>query len=75
MPNHESLLDEELAFFKEKLRDMVEQNEGRFALIKGHSLAGAYSHQGEAIQKGYEMFGDVPFLVKEIARAESPAHP
>ncbi|HEY4963646.1 MAG TPA: hypothetical protein VIH90_03060 [Candidatus Saccharimonadales bacterium] len=46
---------------------------GRFTLIKGTEIRGPYDTQNDAITVGYETYGNVPFLTKEILPFERPA--
>lgn len=39
---------------------------GRFALVHERVLVGVYESEAEAVAKGFETFGAVPFLVRQI---------
>jgi hypothetical protein len=47
---------------------------GRFALIYGDELVGAYASYEEALAIGYERCGLQPFLVKRISETETIAY-
>lgn len=51
---------------------LLEKAEGRFVLVKGDQIAGIYHCKRDAVEQGYQKFGNVPFLVKQILRFERP---
>jgi hypothetical protein len=65
-------LEKEVAFFEQHREDLVNQANGKFALVKGESLVGIFETQTEAIRAGYRNFGNQPFLVKQIVLADLP---
>ena len=67
---HPKVLDTELAYFARILRQLLDRDEGRFALIKGEELLGVFDTDQEAYQRGVELFGKEPFLVRQILRDE-----
>lgn len=67
------LFETEQGIFCEHLDEWLVQDIGRFALIKGTEVRGLYDTQNDAITVGYETYGNVPFLAKEIAPFERPA--
>jgi len=68
-----SLFETELGVFREHLGEWLLHDIGRFALIKGVEVRGPYDTQRDAITVGYETYGNVPFLTKEILPIERPA--
>jgi hypothetical protein len=46
--------------------------EGKFVLIHQDKVAGVYDSKPDAITQGYERFGNVPFLVKQVLKVEAP---
>ena len=46
--------------------------EGKFVLIRGHEVSGVYNSTMDAITAGYQRFGNVPFLVKQVVLVETP---
>ena len=57
----------------EKNRDhLLATAEGKFVLIHKEEVVGVYDSQKDAIAQGYARFGNVPFLVKQIVRIETP---
>jgi hypothetical protein len=45
---------------------------GKFVLIKDDAIVGTFETFNDAVNRGYEEFGNVPFLVKEIVEIETP---
>ena len=64
---------EELEYFEEHKAHLLEEHLGKYALIKGHELAGTYSSPKEAYHQGIRMFKLEPFLIKHIVEKETPA--
>jgi hypothetical protein len=66
------VLDKELKTY-ERFRDkLLATDEGKFALVWGDVVIGVYESEMDAISQGYREFGNVPFLVKQILRIETP---
>jgi hypothetical protein len=65
-------LDRELAAYEQHRGELLAAAEGKYVLIHGDEVAGVYESQADAIAEGYRQFGNVPFLVKEVARIEVP---
>ncbi len=66
------ILQEELAFFEEKKRELLGKHPGQFALIKGRTLVGVFPTREEAYKHGVEKFGRESFLIKQILERETP---
>ena len=65
------VLAEELETFEcNKLGLLKDGNEGKFVLIKGSNVIGVFESDLDAIYRGYEKLGNVPFLVKEVTQIE-----
>lgn len=67
-----SELEKELETFEAHKVELLAKSCGRFALVKGDEVVGTFDTTDDAIQHGYERFGNVPFLVKEIVEIETP---
>jgi hypothetical protein len=66
-------LEHELEVFRTHLMDMLgvdEVNEGKYVVIKGDEILGVYESLDDALGAGYERYGDVDFLVKQIHAVE-----
>ena len=66
------LLAHELRTYAEHKAELVGKAKGRYVLIKDREIIGVFDTQNDAIQQGYEHFGNVPFLVKQILEVEIP---
>jgi hypothetical protein len=60
-------LAEEREAFQERLPDLLREHEGKYVLIKGTDLIGVYRDRSQALSDGYQRFGVIPFLVRQIA--------
>ena len=65
-------LEKELAYFERELERLLAEAGGKYALIYGEDLLGKYESEEDAINEGYRRCGNVPFLVREIARVQTP---
>ena len=66
------LLDLELRTYDAKREGLLASAEGSFVLIRGEEVVGTYDSAGDAVRQGYQQFGNVPFLVKQVLRVETP---
>ncbi len=66
------VLDQELTTFEQHRSELVGRSEGKFVLIHGGEVAGVFDTEQDAITQGYQKFGNVPFLVKQILKVETP---
>jgi hypothetical protein len=64
--------EKELEVYNSHLIDLLSQ-EGKFVVIRGEEILGAFDTYDAALEAGYDRFGPVPFLVKKIQRVE-PVH-
>lgn len=67
-----ALLTEEHEAYEAEKENLLLTSEGRYVLIRGSEIVGVFDTASEAIGHGYRTFGNVPFLVKVVARIESP---
>lgn len=63
----------ELGVFRDRLDKWLVHDLGRHALIKEQEVLGLYDTQNDAIAVGYQTYGNVAFLVKEVLPYERPA--
>lgn len=63
---YDSLLDIELEFFDLNREKWFKHHAGKIALIKGTTVYGFYDNYENALKAGYEYYGVVPFLIKEV---------
>ena len=67
-----TLLDSELQTYEINRESLLSSSEGKFVLIKGDRIIGLYDSKMDAITQGYRQFGNVPFLVKQVQKIETP---
>jgi hypothetical protein len=65
-------LELELATYEQHRAALLASARGKFALIHQDQLAGVFDTQMAAIQAGYERFGHVPLLVKQVVPVDTP---
>ncbi len=65
-------LDTELKTYEKHRDHLLATAEGKFVLIHNDEVVGAYDSKMDAIAQGYQQFGNVPFLVKQIVKIEMP---
>lgn len=66
------LLDTELEAYERYRDELLGKSEGKFVLIHKDQIVGVFDSKKDAIEQGYERFGNVPFLVKQILKVETP---
>lgn len=66
------LLDSELKTYEQNRDHLLGTAEGKFVLIRNNQVIGVYDSKMDAIAAGYQQFGNVPFLVKQIVKVETP---
>jgi len=62
------ILSIEQETFKTQIDQLLWRAEGKYVLIKKNRVIGVYESKLDAISEGYNRFGNVPFLVKEVTR-------
>ena len=65
-------LDTELKAYEQNRDHLLGTAEGKFVLIHNDQVVGVYDSKMDAINAGYQQFGNVPFLVKQIVKVETP---
>ena len=66
------ILDKELQTFNSQRSDLIGKAKGNFALVKDDKIVNYFDTKFDAIRQGYERFGNVPFLVKQIVEVDIP---
>ncbi|HPD19108.1 MAG TPA: hypothetical protein PLF61_05550 [Candidatus Goldiibacteriota bacterium] len=64
------ILQKEINFFQSNLKELLSKAKGEYALIKDEKLIDIFKSKEDAIKRGYELFGNSPFLVKQIVETE-----
>lgn len=63
-------LEREVAVYHENLAELL-ASEGKFVVIRGEEiLPSAFDDYEAALRAGFDRFGPVPFLIKQISRTE-----
>ena len=65
-------LETELRTYEQHREHLLGTAEGKFVLIRNEEIIGIFDSKMDAIARGYEKFGNVPFLVKQILKVEAP---
>ena len=66
------LLTKELQTFNTHKRELIGKANGKFALVKDDQIVDIFDTKFDAIRQGYERFGNVPFLVKQVVEIDIP---
>lgn len=61
----DTLLATENAFYDKHRGEFLQAHRNQYLLIHGDTLHGVYDTQGEAVDAGYEEFGQGPYLVRK----------
>jgi hypothetical protein len=59
-------IDQNYAFFKQKLPDLLKDNRGRYALLHSKAVVGIYDTIRDAQTTGEKLFPDGVFSVQQI---------
>jgi len=65
-------LDTELETYAQHKEELLGRARERFVLIKGSTVVGVFDSPADALQKGYEEYGNEPFLVKQVLDVDLP---
>ena len=65
-------LDLELRTFEARRVELLGRAAEKFVIIKGDQLIGVFESPMEALKRGYERFGNQPFLVKQVLDVDIP---
>lgn len=65
-------LKRELRTYKAHKARLLRDAVGKYVLIKGGRVVGTFDTEMDAVHQGYERFGNVPFLVKQVVEVEVP---
>jgi hypothetical protein len=66
------ILKKELLTYEAQKNELIGKSKGKFALVKEDQVIDAFDTKNDAIRQGYERFGNVPFLVKQIVEVDIP---
>ncbi len=65
-------LDLEMQTYRNHKDALLTSSEGKFVLIHGASILGAFATKMDAVAAGHQRVGPGPFLVKKVERVEKP---
>jgi hypothetical protein len=75
-PKGEEIMAEQLATeletYGRNLETLLGTDEGKFVVVHGDHILGAFDSLSDAVTWGYRELGDVPFLVKQVVKVEAP---
>ena len=66
------LLDEEVRTFQAHRTELLGRALGKYVLIKNDRIIDDFASEEDALKRGYEEFGNAPFLVKEVTEVDLP---
>lgn len=67
-------LEQELETFERKRPELLGGSRGKFALVKGDQVVDVFEGLQDALKRGYELYGNAPFLVKQVLEFDLPAN-
>lgn len=67
-----TILSQELDTFEANRPRLLAAAKGKWVLIKGDRVVDTFESRADAVNRGHQEFGDVPFLTKRIAEIEIP---
>ncbi len=70
----ETLLSEEMATYTTHREQLLGRAKGKYVLIKRDRILGEFESRRDALQRGYDEYGNAPFLVKRIVETEMPIY-
>lgn len=65
-------LETALKTYDQNRARLIGKQEGKYVLIHEDQVVAVCDSRTDAIAQGYRQFGNVPFLVKQILKVESP---
>ena len=65
-------LDRELRAYEAARARLLRRSRNKFVLVKGCRIVGVFDGVLDALRRGYEEFGNRPFLVRQVLREDAP---
>lgn len=65
-------LSEEMTTFATHREELLGRAKGKYVLIKQDRILGEFESRQDALRRGYDEFGNAPFLVKRVVETEMP---
>lgn len=67
-----AMLERETETYEQRRDELLGSALGKWVLIRGEEIGGTFDTQGDAIAAGYQQYGNVPFLVKQVLPFDTP---
>jgi hypothetical protein len=67
-----SVLEPELKAYQTHRGALLSRAAGKWVLIRETEVLGTFESRLDAINRGYELLGNVPFLVKQVTAVDAP---
>jgi len=64
------MLEKEIETYYKNKEELLNQDRGKYVLIKNGNVIGTFDSEKDAIKIGIDKFGNIPFLVKKIETIE-----
>ncbi len=71
-PSAAAPLEEEIAYYEANRDQLLGTHREQFVLIKGSQLVEVFASAREALDRGYDLFGNAPFLVRQCLEVRRP---
>lgn len=68
MEKTKGILDVEINSFMVNLPEMLEKHENMWTIFKGRDSLGFWYDERDAINEGYEKYGNEPFLLRKVSK-------
>jgi hypothetical protein len=65
-------LEREVETYEAHRAELLGRAKDKFVLIKGDKVVDVFESVQDALKRGYDTFGNTPFLVKKIVEVEMP---
>jgi hypothetical protein len=66
------MLEKEKATYEMNHAQLLGEHKGKFVVIKDDRIIDVFSSIDDALKHGYDLFGNEPFLVKQVTEVEVP---
>ena len=67
-----AILEKEINTYISHKAELLGNSKGKFVLIKDDQIVGTFENKMDAIRQGYERYGNVPFLVRQVVEIDAP---
>jgi hypothetical protein len=69
-----AMLERELETYRANHAQLLGEHRGKYVLIKEKDIIDVFVSVDDALKRGYELFEDQPFLVKQVLDVDLPAN-